>query len=267
MLCPESRSRVTELPLSSRLPLWSLCILIALSGCDRFFLPKPPQTQEGAYLVHVVSGGDVREDISTILLWYTGSEDNASAVQVANPGIDLSELKAGQRIVIPSNIVTQTNAMPRRKFTLGVDVVQAPQPIRSPEVTTQGKRSDPLEELMRQNEKVASPTTAMPESLHGPGQVNPVVGAPSVDVPARSNMESRRDVVSSGNKKGSESRRLESFSDDEIGVLPAAPPAARERADVSGENAPGPNVIQRPSPEIKNPRPRRQLQPEVFDEE
>ncbi len=267
MVSPESRSRVAELVLSSRLPLWSLVVVMAFSGCDRFFLPKPPQTQEGAYLVHVVSGGDVREDISTILLWYTGSEDNASAVQVANPGIDLSELKAGQRIVIPSNIVTQTNAMPRRKFTLGVDVVPTPQPLRDPEVTTQGKSSDPLEDLMRRNEKVASPTTAKPESLHGPGQVNPVVGAPSVDVPARSNMESRRGVVSSGNKKGSESRRLESFSDDEIGVLPAAPPAARDRADVSGENAPGPNVIQRPSPEIKNPRPRRQLQPEVFDEE
>ena len=253
MLSPESRRRVAELP------LWSLVFLIALSGCDRFFLPKPPQTEEGTYLVHVVSGGDTREDIATILLWYTGSEDNVSTVQIANPGVDLSALKAGQRIVIPSDIVTQTNAMPRRKFALGVDVVPTPQPVRAPEVTTQGKRSDPLEELMRRNEKGAGPTPAMPESLRGPAQVNSVVSAPSVDVPDRSNVESRRDVVPSRTEKGGEPRRLESFSDDEMGVLPASSPATRDRADVSSENT--------PSPEIKNPRPKRQPQPEVFDEE
>lgn len=267
MVSPESRSRVAELVLSSRLPLWSLVVVIAFSGCDRFFLPKPPQTQEGAYLVHVVSGGDVREDISTILLWYTGSEDNASAVQVANPGIDLSELKAGQRIVIPSNIVTQTNAMPRRKFTLGVDVVPTPQPLRAPEMTPQGKRSDPLEELMRQNERRVSPTPAAPQPLRGTEQVNPVATTPSIDVLDRSNVETRRDVVPSGNTKSGESRRLESFSDDEIGALPAAPPSVRDGADVSSKSGPGPEAIQRPSPETKNPRPRRQPQPEVFDEE
>ncbi len=239
----------------SSLCLWSIALVVIVSGCDRFFLPKPPQTEDGTYLVHVVSGGDTREDIATILLWYTGSEENVSAVQIANPGFDLSDLKAGQRIVIPSNLVTQTNAMPRRKFTLGVDVVPTPRAVSVPDVAPEGKRSDPLEELMRRNEKVPSPPAAMPQSLGSSVQVNPAVGAPSMNAaPAK-------------NEKGTEPGGIESFSEDEIGALPVIPPKVREEAEVSSKNVPRPDAIPGRNPEMKNPRPRRQPQPEVFDEE
>lgn len=251
----KSKHGVLEFSAQSRWLLLAISLLVVLSGCDRFFLPKPPQIEDGTYLVHVVSGGETREDITTILLWYTGSEDNVSAVQMANPGVDFSDLKAGQRIVIPSSIVTQTNAMPRRKFALGVDVAPTPRPVSAPDVPQQGKKSDPLEELMRRNEKVSSPTVAPPQALGETTQGNEAAVAPSVN------------RAPSKNKQGGESRAIESFSEDEIGALPVASPKVKEEVGTSSKSATGTGAIPAQSPEMKNPRPRRQPQPEVFDEE
>lgn len=251
----KSRKGFLGFPAQSSLCFWSLTLVVLLSGCARFFLPKPPQTEDGTYLVHVVSGGENREDIATILLWYTGSEENVAAVQMANPGVDLSDLQAGQRIVIPSHLVTQTNAMPRRKFTLGVDVVPTPRPTSVSDMTPQGKRADPLEELMRRNEKVASPAVATQQPLGGPSQVNPTAVAPSMN------------TAPLKNEKGGQPGGIESFSEDEIGALPVTTPKAGERVEAPIKSGRVPDAIPPQSPEMKNPRPRRQLQPEVFDEE
>lgn len=223
------------------------------AGCDRFFLPKPPETQDGSYLVHVVSGGEAREDIGTILLWYTGSEDTLAAVQMANPSADLSALQPGQRIVIPSSVVTQTNAMPRRKFTLGVDV---PPPVIAPPTAVPapngGAKTDPLEELMRKHERRA------PHAAVEPAATSNIVDAPTPLV-----MGPSSDVAPSGPKAASGPRKLEAFSEDEVGVLPL--PGSQSRANGNSE---GQVEVRKPSAtETKNPRPRQAPQPEVFDEE
>lgn len=240
----------------------SLVVVITFTGCDRFLLPKPPQTQEGAYLVHVVSGGEAREDISTILLWYTGAEENLAAVQNANPAVDLGDLKPGQRVMIPSSLVTQTNAMPRRKFTLGVDAVPTPRPVSAPETAQSGKKADPLEELMRRNEVAGSPTPVPSRSLGDavptPAQLD------SLGVPA---VRPQGDSAPLERKKSGEAPKLESFSDDEIGVLSDASANAKGGVDVTSKNASRGDASEQPSVEIKNPRPKRKLQPEVFDEE
>lgn len=229
------------------------------AGCDRFFLPKPPETQDGSYLVHVVSGGEAREDIGTILLWYTGSEDTLAAVQMANPSADLSALQPGQRIVIPSSVVTQTNAMPRRKFTLGVDV---PPPVIAPPTAVPapngGAKSDPLEELMRKHERRApQQPTPLQAASEPPARSN------LVDMPTQRAVEPNNVAAPSSPKTTSGASKLEAFSEDEIGALPV--PGSQPRSD---ENGTGQIESRKPiAQETKNPRPRQAPQPEVFDEE
>jgi len=239
--------------------LYALLIASMIAGCDRFFLPKPTETQDGSYLVHVVSGGETREDIGTILLWYTGSEDTLATVQMANPSADLAMLQPGQRIMIPSSVVTQTNAMPRRKFALGVDV---PPPVMAPATAVPapsgGAKSDPLEELMRKHERRAP---QQPTPLEAASE--PSARSNLVDVPSQRAVEPNNVAAPGSPKTRSGSSKLEAFSEDEIGALPV--PGSQPRPD---ENGAGQIESRKPAaPETKNLRPRRAPQPEVFDEE
>jgi hypothetical protein len=213
-------------------------------------------------LIHVVSGGETREDISTILLWYTGAEENIAPVQTANPGLDLTDLKPGQRILIPSNLVTQTTAMPRRKFTLGVDAAPTPRPIGAAETTTSDKKADPLEELMRRNQRGGNPTPIPTYSLSDSAPTSSLMGSTGV-----SSTSPQRDVATPEKEKSVGAPKLESFSDEEIGASPEASVSPKEGLDVSPNKGSGAPMTEQPSLEIKNPRLKRQLQPEVFDEE
>ncbi len=234
-----------------------IVLTTACFGCDRLFLAKPPETQEGSYLVHIVSAGDVREDIQTIVLWYTGSEDNVAAIQIANPGVDLSALSSGQRIMLPLSLVTQTNAMPRRKFTLGVDVPPPP-PVRdAPDAIRGAKRGDPLEELMQKQEQ-------RQRHQSYPNQVEPVRVVPTPpQVPPSTTIEKPKPIASPVGSKPDESTKLESFTDEEIGDLSSGlkqPGVVQQRqGDVSARGS--------QTAPIKNPRSKREPQPEVFDEE
>jgi hypothetical protein len=246
----------------ARMFRWPLAVLLVCVGCNRFFLPKSPQTEDGAYLVHVVSGGESREDIGTILLWYTGSEDSISGVQGANPGADLGALKPGQRIMIPSSLVTQTNPMPRRKFIFGVDVVPTPAAIVTPESRGVGRSGDPLEELMRRNERAPTNTTASPEL-----QRAPLPTPPPASPPDPSGAQPVPGVVVPKRERALPPPQLESFSDDEVGVLPVAPEGSKSEATSPGNPRAGRVAQSDGNVEIKNPGSRRQPQPEVFDEE
>lgn len=258
MCALESRTGSTILATSSLRYRWLLAAVAGLVGCERLFLPKPPETVEGSYLVHIVSASEAREDIDTIVLWYTGSEDNVPAIRLANPHADLSALKPGQRVVIPSNLVTQTNAMPRRRFTLGVDV-PPPAPVSdSPEATPPGKRGDPLEELMRKQERRLTPRPT-PSQVETPAGALPVPSSPVVNVEP----ENPSPSTQAGNSKRAGSPRVESFSDDEIGDLSSA---SEVPSPPSAENATARSPA-RDTAQTKNPRSRRAPQPEVFEEE
>ena len=232
--------------------------MTALCACDRLFLPKPPETVDGSYLVHIVSGSESREDIETVVLWYTGSEDNVPAVRDANPGVDLGALKPGQRVMIPSSLVTQTNAMPRRKFTLGMDVPPQPAASDTPEATERGARGDPLEELMRKQERRLTPRPTPSQVDAVPGLAPPPSAPPVNLVPETSKAQAQATT-----SKAHGSPKLESFSEDEIGALSSAPADATFPQGDNGSASPRANA----AAQTKNPRSRRAPQPEVFDEE
>lgn len=129
--------------------------LAAISACctacsSPLFLSVPRPVLEGSYLVHVVGPASASEDIDTILLWYTGSEQSIDAVRAANKKVNLSALRPGQRLLIPLRLVTHTNPMPRRKFNFGAPANTGPQASKTS--ATRGDQSwprdaDPLEEM------------------------------------------------------------------------------------------------------------------------
>jgi hypothetical protein len=102
----------------------------------------------------VVSPAGGGEDIDTILAWYTGSEDTKSLVEDANRGVNLAKLHPGQHILIPRAVVTQTNPLPRKKFSFDREGARAPNVSAppAPSKSAIGKKADPLEELLSQQE-------------------------------------------------------------------------------------------------------------------
>ena len=144
-----------------------ISIVPALGGCNDIRLPTPKPIREGSYLVHVVSPAGGNEEIDTILIWYTGSENTRSVVEEANKGKNLNQLHAGQRILIPRSMVTQTNPLPRRKFSFSREApensgvrpnVSSVNPAR---VNKASQQVDPLEEILSQQAaKQAMPTPA-----------------------------------------------------------------------------------------------------------
>jgi hypothetical protein len=161
MTSDDSTPRVFK---TSWVAIW---IALSLVGCNDIRLSTPKPIREGSYLVHVVSPAGGNEEIDTILIWYTGSENTRDVVQEANKGRKLNQLHPGQRILIPQSIVTQTNPLPRRKFSFSRDAsenlggrpnVPTVNPGRAHKASQQ---VDPLEEILSQQAaKQAMPTAA-----------------------------------------------------------------------------------------------------------
>lgn len=127
---------------------------MAASGCDSLLLSSPKPVREGSYLVHVVSPAGGGEDIDTILIWYTGTENTRSVVEDANKGVGLKQLRPGQHILIPRSVVTQMNPLPRKKFSFSRESERGAGPSTSeqPAPLKGAQNVDPLEDLLSKQE-------------------------------------------------------------------------------------------------------------------
>lgn len=108
-------------------------------GCaspERFRATAQPG---GKYLVHVVSPRS--EGIQEICEWYTGGIEGQPAIVSANPGIDLSTLKPGDRVLIPYVVV-------KRIEPLGSGAAGEPPQDSSPEAAAPVREEVPVGDLM-----------------------------------------------------------------------------------------------------------------------
>jgi hypothetical protein len=68
----------------------------------------PTPTEEGSFLVHVVKAPD--ESFPKILTWYTGTTLSQQIVLRYNPYLQQREIKVGDRVLIPVELVANDNA-------------------------------------------------------------------------------------------------------------------------------------------------------------
>jgi hypothetical protein len=154
---------------NSKLRYLVLWFILSAAGCNDIRLSTPKPIREGTYLVHVVSPGGGNEEIDTILIWYTGSENTRSVVQDANKGKNLSQLHPGQHILIPRSIVTQTNPLPRRKFSFGREASKdssnkSKGSVAAPVSGKHGSQNaDPLEEILSKQAAKQGAATPAPK--------------------------------------------------------------------------------------------------------
>jgi hypothetical protein len=81
--------------------------MLILGGCLHRYVDPPPPVDEGALFVHVVKGAD--ESLPKILTWYTGTTLSQDIVLRFNPVLTQRAPKVGDRIVIPVELVANTN--------------------------------------------------------------------------------------------------------------------------------------------------------------
>lgn len=85
----------------------ALLVVIALGGCIHRYVDPPTPVDEGAFLVHVVKAPD--ESLPKILTWYTGTTLSQQIVLRYNPALTQRELRVGDRVIIPAEIVANNN--------------------------------------------------------------------------------------------------------------------------------------------------------------
>lgn len=90
----------------NRLAVLLLCLVF--SGCAQRWVDAPPPKNEGAFLVHVVKSPD--ESLPKILTWYSGTTLSQQIVVKYNPFLLQREIRVGDKIVIPMEIVANNNA-------------------------------------------------------------------------------------------------------------------------------------------------------------
>lgn len=86
-----------------------LCFILsfALSGCVHRYVDAPTPTEEGSFFVHVVKAPD--ESFPKILTWYTGTTLSQDMVLRCNPYLQQREIKVGDRVLIPVELVANEN--------------------------------------------------------------------------------------------------------------------------------------------------------------
>ncbi len=85
----------------------SYLVVIGLGGCLHRYVDPPPPVDEGAFLVHVVKAPD--ESLPKILTWYTGTTLSQQIVLRYNPALTQRELRVGDRVIIPTEVVANNN--------------------------------------------------------------------------------------------------------------------------------------------------------------
>ena len=82
-------------------------LCFALSGCVHRYVDAPTPTQEGSFFVHVVKAPD--ESFPKILTWYPGTTLSQDMVLRCNPYLQQREIKVGDRVLIPVELVANEN--------------------------------------------------------------------------------------------------------------------------------------------------------------
>jgi hypothetical protein len=82
--------------------------MVALGGCLQRYVDPPAPVDEGTFFVHVVKAPD--ESFPKILTWYTGTTLSQEIVLRYNPVVTQRDLKVGDRIVIPAELVANPNS-------------------------------------------------------------------------------------------------------------------------------------------------------------
>ena len=85
----------------------SYLLIVCLGGCLQRYVDPPPPVEEGSFFVHVVRTPD--ESFPKLLTWYTGTTLSQEIVLRYNPFLAQRELKVGDRLVIPIELVANTN--------------------------------------------------------------------------------------------------------------------------------------------------------------
>jgi hypothetical protein len=85
----------------------ALLVVIALGGCMHRYVDPPTPVHEGSFLVHVVKAPD--ESLPKVLTWYTGTTLSQQIVLRYNPTITQRELRVGDRVIIPTELVANHN--------------------------------------------------------------------------------------------------------------------------------------------------------------
>jgi hypothetical protein len=85
----------------------ALLVVIALGGCIHRYVEPPTPVDAGAFLVHVVKAPD--ESLPKILTWYTGTTLSQQIVLRYNPALAERELRVGDRLIIPTEVVANNN--------------------------------------------------------------------------------------------------------------------------------------------------------------
>jgi hypothetical protein len=83
-------------------------LILALGGCIQRYVDAPAPVEEGSFLVHVVRAPN--ESFPKILTWYTGTTLSQEIVLRYNPVVAQRPLKVGDRLVIPVELVANSNS-------------------------------------------------------------------------------------------------------------------------------------------------------------
>lgn len=76
---------------------------VTASGCMQRLVEAPTPVDDGSFYVHVVRQSD--ETFPKILTWYTGTTLSGSLVARFNPYLQERDVKVGDRIVIPLELI------------------------------------------------------------------------------------------------------------------------------------------------------------------
>ncbi|MFN8389666.1 MAG: LysM peptidoglycan-binding domain-containing protein [Bdellovibrionota bacterium] len=92
-------------------------VMLSTSGCSGRANPPPPPVENRAPVEpppveHRVSYSG--ETLALIASWYTGKSTNWTLIRDANPNLRPERINIGQRILIPANLVTEHNPMPKK---------------------------------------------------------------------------------------------------------------------------------------------------------
>lgn len=100
--------------------MFALVVLLAATACGRQAPPPPQEPVEPPkpqLLEHVVQYRG--ETLGLIARWYTGKTTNWQAIVEANPGLRPERINLGDTIMIPSEIVTNSEPLPSSAVRVG----------------------------------------------------------------------------------------------------------------------------------------------------
>lgn len=140
------------------------CLLLLLNGCHSVQQFKKPAQPGGKYLVHVVS--TEKETLAQLSDWYADGAKSQKAISAANPGMDLSSLQVGDRVLIPFAVVKRLEPLgPGQPRPEKKEAVQAPS--NHEEVLPTGAAlDDDFVDLPEKQQTTPAPTATSIPSAH-----------------------------------------------------------------------------------------------------